>query len=78
MVTSHWRGFPAETPVSSNEKVRKNAFMKWDVGTIFEETDGFYRVVECRPVTSLVGSRWDIYLRRASPEDQVAAEVMLT
>lgn len=67
-----------ESPLGPDSKLRRNSTGCYEVGTIFRETDGFYRVVECRPATSLMGPRWDIYLRRASPEDQLAAEIMLT
>lgn len=67
-------GFPPD----QDSKVRHGATRRYEVGTIFDEADGFYKVVECRPATSLMGPRWDIYLRRASPEDHLAAEIMLT
>lgn len=64
--------------VPHGERVRENATIEWAVGTIFAEADGFYVVVECVPRTSLFGPRWDVFLKPASPEDQLAAEVMLT
>ena len=66
------------SPGGLDSKVRQNSTRRYDVGTMFQETDGFYMIVECRPIASMFGPRWDLYLRRASPEDQLAAEVMLT
>lgn len=62
----------------SDEKVRRGASREYGIGTLFEEMDGFYVVVECVPKTSLFGPRWDIRLHLASPDVHLAAEVMLT
>jgi len=68
-----------EPSSEDGKKVRRRSSLKWEVGTLFQEEDGIYRVSEVLPTTSLLfGPCWDIHLRRASEDDVLAAEVMLT
>jgi hypothetical protein len=67
-----------ESVLDQYSRVHWNVKRFYEVGSIFEEADGFHRVVRCLPTPSLVGPRWDVYLLMASPEDQLMAEVMLT